>query len=144
MELECDKKCEKDRGKKPTVLCLRRETNENKNFRTAIWTGTHLQITLMNIPIGGEIGLERHDNLDQILYIESGAAWVYMGNTKESVKRFGLVGSGNAVVIPAQTWHNVINAQHMPVKLFSVYAPPQHPFCTVHKTKLDSDLAEHD
>ena len=144
MELECDKKCDKDRGKKPAVLCLRQETCENKNFRTAIWTGTHLQITLMRIPIGGEIGLERHDDLDQILYIESGVARVYMGNTKESVKCFGTVGSGNAVVIPAQTWHNVINAQNMPVKLFSVYAPPQHPFCTVHKTKLDSDLAEHD
>ncbi len=140
MELECNK----DQGKKPTVLCLRKDTYINTNFRTAVWTGTHLQITLMNIPVGGEIGLERHDDLDQMLYIENGCARVYMGETKESVKYLGTVGSGNAVVIPAQTWHNLINTQSTPVKLFSVYAPPQHPFCTVHKTKLDSDLAEHD
>lgn len=140
MELECNK----DQGKKPTVLCLRKDTYLNTNFRTAVWTGTHLQITLMNIPVGGEIGLERHDDLDQMLYIESGCARVYMGNTKENVACLGTVGSGNAVVIPAQTWHNLINTQSTPVKLFSVYAPPQHPFCTVHKTKLDSDLAEHD
>ena len=140
MELECDKDC----GNKPTVLCLRRETYNNVNFRTAIWTGERLQITLMSIPVGGEIGLERHDNLEQLLYIESGCARVYMGKTKQSVQCLGTVGSGDAVVIPAEAWHNVINTQNTPVKLFSVYAPPQHPFCTVHKTKLDSDLAEHD
>ena len=140
MELECDS----DQGKKPTVLCLRKETYQNSNFRTAIWTGEHLQITLMNIPAGGEIGLERHDHLDQMLYIESGCASVYMGKTKESVAYLDTVRSGSAVVIPTGTWHNLINAQNTTVKLFSVYAPPQHPFCTVHKTKFDSDLAERD
>lgn len=140
MELECDK----DQGKKPTVLCLRKDAYLNTNFRTAAWTGTHLQLTLMNIPASGEIGLERHDDLDQLLYIESGCARVYMGETKECVKCVSAVGSGSAVIIPAGTWHNLINVQNAPVKLFSVYAPPQHPFCTVHKSKLDSDLAEED
>ena len=136
MEFECNQ----DRGKQPSVFCLRKETCQNTNFRTAVWTGEHLQITLMCIPAGGEIGLERHEDLDQMLYIESGFAKIYMGRTKESVTCVSTVSSGNAVVIPACTWHNLVNAQNVPVKLFSVYAPPQHPFCTVHKTKLDSDL----
>ncbi len=138
MELEC----EKDRGKIPTVVCLRKETCKNTDFRATVWTGEQLQITVMSIPVGDEIGLERHDGLDQLLYIESGFAKIYMGKTKESVACLGTVSSGNAVLIPACTWHNLVNAQTMPVKLFSVYAPPQHPFCTVHKTKQEADLDE--
>ncbi|MBQ7368966.1 MAG: cupin domain-containing protein [Clostridia bacterium] len=138
MELEC----ERDRGKQPTVLCLRKETCQNKDFRATVWTGEHLQLTVMSIPVGGEIGLERHDELDQLLYIESGFAKIYLGKTKESLSCLGTGASGNAVLIPACTWHNLVNAQNIPVKLFSVYAPPQHPFCTVHKTKQEADLAE--
>ena len=138
MEFEC----EKDRGKQPSVINLRKETCQNTTVRTSVWTGEHLQITVMSIPVGGEIGLERHEELDQLLYIESGFAKIYMGKTKETIRCLGMVSSGTAVLIPACTWHNLVNVQNIPVKMFSVYAPPQHPFCTVHKTKADTDHAE--
>ena len=132
----------KDLGDRPSVIDLHNETVCNDNFRTVIWTGEHLQVTVMSIPCGGEIGLENHEDLDQLLKLENGCANVYIGKTKDSVKFFGKINQNYAIIIPAGTWHNVINACRQPLKIFSVYAPPQHPFGTVHKTKLDSDLAE--
>lgn len=140
MDLECQKS--KDLGAKPCILNIRNEVLCNSNFRTAIWTGKYLQITVMCIPVGGEIGLERHDDLDQFIRIESGFAAVYMGKEKQSVRFLGKANADCAVVIPAGTWHNLINAGNCPLKVYSIYAPPQHPFGTVHKTKLDADLAE--
>ncbi len=142
MDFEWNNKS-KDLGDKPTAIDIHSETLCNDNFRTALWTGEHLQVTLMSIPCGGEIGLENHEHLDQLLKIESGCANVYMGKTKDCLKFMGKVNQNCAILIPAGTWHNVINACRQPLKMFSVYAPPQHPFGTVHKTKLDSDLAEY-
>ena len=131
-----------DLGAKPSLINIHNETICNHNFRTAIWTGEHLQVTVMSIPTGGEIGLEMHDNLDQFIRVESGCANVYMGNTKQNVKLVGKVNPNYAIVIPSGTWHNIINACSCPLKVYSVYAPPNHPFGTVHKTKLDADLSE--
>ena len=96
----------------------------------------------MSIPPGGEIGLEIHENLDQFLRIEYGVASVYMGKTKQDVKFIGDANPDYAILIPAGTYHNIINQQKIPLKLYSIYAPPQHPIGTVHKTKFDADLAE--
>ena len=132
----------KDLGVQPSVINIHNEVLRNDNFRTAIWTGKYLQVTVMSIPVGGEIGLEMHDNLDQVIKIESGCANVYMGNTKQCVKFVQKANANDAIVIPAGTWHNVVNACACPLKVYSVYAPPKHPFGTVHQTKLDADLAE--
>lgn len=132
----------KDLGAKPSVINLRNEAISNDNFRTSIWTGEYLQVTVMSIPVGGEIGLEMHDNLEQFIKLESGCANVYMGNTKQEVKFVGKLNSNYAIVVPSGTWHNIINACSCPLKVYSVYAPPNHPFGTVHKSKLDSDLSE--
>ena len=132
----------RDLGAKPSLINIHTETICNTNFRKAIWTGEHLQITIMSIPVGGEIGLEMHDDLDQFLKIESGCADVYMGDTKQNVKFVGKANANYAITIPSGTWHNVINACSCPLKIYSIYAPPQHPFGTVHERKLDSDLAE--
>ncbi|MBR2374979.1 MAG: cupin domain-containing protein [Clostridia bacterium] len=134
---------QKDLGAKPSLINIHNETLYNHNFRTAIWTGEYLQVTVMSIPVGGEIGLEMHDNLDQFIRIESGCANVYMGNSKQSLKHVGKVNANYAILIPSGTWHNIINACSFPLKLYSVYAPPTHPFGTLHETKLDSDLSEH-
>ena len=131
-----------DLGAKPCLINIRKETECNKNFRTVIWTGKHLQVTVMSIPAGGEIGLEMHDDLDQFIKIESGCASVCAGGTKRKVKFMGKVNANYALVIPAGTWHNVINACNCTLKVYSIYAPPKHPLDTVHKTKLDSDLAD--
>ena len=138
----CESENSKDLGPKPSLINIRNEVINNHNFRKAIWTGECLQVTVMSIPVGGEIGLEMHDDLDQFIKVESGCANVYMGNTKQCLKYVGKANANYAILVPAGTWHNVINACSCPLKVYSVYAPPQHPFGTVHETKLDSDLAE--
>ena len=132
----------KDLGAKPSIINIRKETLCNHNFRTVLWTGEYLQLTVMSIPIGGEIGLEMHDHVDQFIKVESGHANVYMGCSKHEVKPVGTVNPNNAIIIPAGTWHNIINIGAQPLKMYSVYAPKNHPFGTVHPTKLDSDLAD--
>ena len=137
-----EKDMQKDLGAKPVVINVHGETLRNQNFRTAIWTGEYLQVTVMSIPVGGEIGLEMHEGLDQFIKIERGCANVYMGNRKQELRFLGKFDENYAIIVPSGTWHNIVNACATPLKLYSVYAPPQHPFGTVHKTKLDSDLAE--
>ena len=132
-----------DLGNKPIIINIHKEVCCNTNFRKSIFTGDYLQLTVMSIPAGGEIGLEFHDNLDQFIRIEYGLASVYMGKTKQDVKFVGNANPDYAVLIPAKTWHNIINEQSTPLKVYSIYAPPQHPIGTIHKTKFDSDLAEY-
>jgi len=130
-------------GDKPLLINIHNAANTNIFYRKEIWTGEYLQVTVMSIPAGGEIGLELHEDFDQLLKIENGLAAVYMGETKQGVRFVGNANSDYAILIPAGTWHNVINEQDTPLKLFSVYAPPHHPKGTVHKTKFDSDLADY-
>ena len=131
-----------DLGNSPELLNIHKEVCKNNYFRKAIWTGTNLQVTVMSIPAGGEIGLEMHDNIDQFIRVEYGIASVYMGKTKQDVKFFGNGNSNYAIIVPACTWHNIINEQNIPLKVYSIYAPPKHPIGTIHKTKFDSDLAD--
>ncbi len=132
----------KDYGPEPTVINIEKATLQNPYFRTAIWTGEHLQVTLMSIPVGGEIGLEIHPHLDQFLRIESGFGLTQMGRSQDLLTFQRRVSNGCAIIVPAGTWHNVINIGNRPIKLYSVYAPPQHPHGTVHKTKAEADAAE--
>ena len=127
---------------KRNLINIHKEVCCNEFFRKEIWTGEHLQITVMCIPPNGEIGLELHDNLDQFIRVESGVATVFMGKTKQDVKYVGEANPNYAVVVPANTWHNLVNQQDMPLKVYSIYAPQKHPIGTIHRTKLDSDLAD--
>lgn len=138
-EEECNME---DFGPQPFVADIEKVTLCNPNFRTALWTGEHLQVTLMHIPVGGEIGLEIHPHLDQFLRIEKGMGLVKMGQSMQSLDYQKEVLEGYAVLIPASTWHNLINTGSEPIKLYSIYAPPQHPHGTVHKTKAEADAAE--
>ena len=121
----------------------------DKAIRTAPWpepfTGNekqHFQMTLMSIPVGGDIGLEVHPDVDQFLSIQDECAVVRMGRSQNALTYQQKVTSGFAVLVPAGTWHNIINTGNAPLKLYSIYAPPQHPFGTVHKTKADTEKAE--
>ena len=133
---------ENHQGEQSNIINIRNETLCNQNFRKEIWTGAGLQITVMSIPVGGEIGLELHDNLDQFIKVESGCADVYMGQSKQCVKFIGKINANYAVVVPSGMWHNILNVGACPLKVYSVYAPPKHPIGTLHKTKLDADLSE--
>jgi mannose-6-phosphate isomerase-like protein (cupin superfamily) len=131
-----------DYGPDPFVINIEQAAKKNDYFRTALWTGDHLQITLMSIKSGGEIGLEIHSHLDQFLRIEQGQGIVMMGKDKNNMNFRRRVYDDYAIVIPAGTWHNLINTGRLPIKLYSIYAPPQHPFGTLHITKQDADEAE--
>ncbi|MCM3603479.1 cupin domain-containing protein [Robertmurraya korlensis] len=133
-----------DFGGKPFVVDINKATKQNENFRTALWTGTHLQVTLMSINVGEDIGLEIHPHLDQFLRVEEGEGIVRMGAKKDQLDFEEKVADDFAIMIPAATWHNVINTGNTPLKLYSIYAPPQHPFGTIHKTKADAMAAEGD
>ncbi|HAZ19294.1 MAG TPA: cupin domain-containing protein [Clostridiales bacterium] len=133
---------ETDHGPYPYVVNINEASKENQTFRTALWTGTYLQATLMSIPVGGDIGLEIHPQTDQFLRIEAGHGLVKMGNKKEVVTLQQEVFNDDAIFVPAGTWHNVINIGRKPLKLYSIYAPPHHPKGTVHKTKAEAEAAE--
>jgi mannose-6-phosphate isomerase-like protein (cupin superfamily)/rubrerythrin len=131
-----------DYGGRPFVVDINKATKQNHTFRRALWTGSYLQVTLMSINVGEEIGLENHPNLDQFLRIEEGQGLVQMGKHKERLDFQNEVSDDFAIMIPANTWHNVINTGNTPLKLYSIYAPPQHPVGTVHETKADAIAAE--
>lgn len=125
----------KDYGAEALALNIDLLAKANQNYRTALWTGDNLQVTLMSIPVGGDIGLEMHPDTDQFIRIESGYAFVMMGKSENSLTYRQKVNSNYAVIVPAGTWHNIINVGNTPLKLYSIYAPPKHPFGTVNKTK---------
>lgn len=114
------------------------ETLQNGYFRKVLFTGMHMQLVVMCLGPGEEIGKERHADVDQFFRIEEGEAEVVFNDTEHH-----RVGEGGAIVVPAGTWHNVINASTtVPLRVYTLYAPPNHPAGTVHKTKADAEAAE--
>jgi len=133
----------KDYGPEPFVIDIEKITEENPNFRTALRTGKYFQITLMSIPVGGDIGLEIHPDTDQFLRIEEGRGRVQMGYSQEDLTLVDTeVEEDFAIVIPAGHWHNVTNTGDEPMKIYSIYAPPHHPHGTIHVTQADAEAAE--
>lgn len=132
----------KDQGPRPYTVDIEEATVQNTNYRTALWTGKDLQVTLMSIPVGGEIGLEVHHEIDQFLRIEEGRGRVQMGDAEDDLPFDQEVGDDWVVLVPAGTWHNITNVGDEPLKIYSIYAPPEHPHGTVHATKAEGDAAE--
>src|SRR5690606_7731828 len=120
---------------KPFVVNIEKVTKQNENYRTALWTGDHFQVTLMSIDVGADIGLEVHPTTDQFLRIEQGQGLVQMGDSKENLDFQEKAFEDYAIMIPAGKWHNLTNTGNIPLKVYAIYAPPEHPFGTVHKTK---------
>ena len=131
-----------DHGQKPYVVDIEDLTVENENFRTASWTGQFLQMTLMSIEVGSEVGLEIHNDTDQFLRIEQGEAKVVMGKDKDNMDFEVTAEDDFAIFVPTGYWHNIINTGDVPLKLYSIYAPSHHEAGTVHKTKAEADEAE--
>lgn len=134
----------KDFGPNPYAVNIEDATLQNETFRTALWTGTHLQMTVMSIPVGAEIGLEMHNGLDQFLRLEQGKGRVQMGDSKDNLDFDQEIGDDWVVLVPSGKWHNITNIGDEPMKVYSIYTPPEHPHGTVHATKADSDAAHHD
>lgn len=120
------------------VGSLEKQTLENTYFRQVLFTGKHTQLVVMCLGTGEEIGDEVHPNVDQFFRIEQGDARFVFNETEARTVR-----DGDAVVVPAGTFHNVINtSKTMPLKLYTLYSPPNHPAGTVHKTKAEAEAAE--
>ena len=117
---------------------IEEQTVKNTYFRQVLFTGKHAQLVVMSLRPGEEIGNEVHPNVDQFFRIEQGEARFVFNETEEH-----LVHDADAVVVPAGTYHNVVNVSRtMPLKLYTVYSPPNHPDGTMHKTKHEAEAAE--
>ena len=132
-----------DYGPEPFVENISCMALKNENFRVSLWTGSCLQMTLMSIPVKGEIGVEMHSDTDQFLRVEEGSGMVYMGSCKERLNQRNNINKNTGIFVPAGTWHNIINTGRYPLKLTSIYAPIKHPRGTVHRTKEEADAAEY-
>lgn len=126
---------QKDHGPNPFVTNIHEASLHNNTFRTALWTGEFLQLTLMSIDVCGDIGLEMHPDVDQFIRIEQGHGVAMMGDDKNNLYYQKKVREGYVIFIPAGIWHNLINIGYTPIKLYSIYSPPNHPHGTINLTK---------
>lgn len=117
---------------------IEKQTIKNGYFRQVLFTGKHVQLVVMCLQGGEDIGDEIHHDVDQFFRVEEGDVKFIFNEKEEHV-----IHAGDAVVVPAGTYHNVINlSADKPLKLYTIYTPPNHPEGTVHKTKADAIAAE--
>jgi len=131
----------KDIGPQPQSFDIERATKENTNYRSVAWSGRYLQVTLMSIPAGGDIGLEAHPETDQFLRLEAGVGRVRMGAEKDKPTFEKDVSDGWCVLVPAGTWHNITNIGSTPMRVYAIYAPAHH---TPDKVQATAAAAEAD
>lgn len=130
---ETENKVEKHSTDHFHTKSIEKDTNANSNFRKVIFTAKDMQLVLMSLKPGEDIGKEVHKTIDQFFRVESGE-----GEVEFNGKKFPIV-KESAFIVPQGTEHNVINTSKTEdLKLYSVYAPPRHSIGTVHKTKKDA------
>jgi mannose-6-phosphate isomerase-like protein (cupin superfamily) len=116
---------------------IEEKTLANNRFREVLFTGPNMQVVVMTLQAGEEIGLERHEGHDQFIRVEQGEGVALLDGEKHALE------DGVAVVIPAGTEHNVINtSRSAPLRLYTIYAPPEHPDGIIHATKAEADEYE--
>lgn len=120
----------------PCVIDARKAAKENTAFRSVLYTGERSQLVMMALAPGEEIGLETHAHVDQLLYVVTGEGVAVFGDARQPCPK------GAVFCVPAGTKHNLVNTGAEPLKLLTVYSPPQHARGTVHVTKADADAAE--
>jgi mannose-6-phosphate isomerase-like protein (cupin superfamily) len=118
--------CVLDIGPEPQSFDIEGATNQNPDYRAVAWSGRYLQVTLMSIPVGGDIGLEVHPETDQFLRLETGKGRVQMGAAKNQLTFDETVSDGWCVLVPAGTWHNITNMGAAPMQVYAIYAPAHH------------------
>ena len=116
----------KDIGPQPQSFDIEHATKENTNYRSVAWSGRYLQVTLMSIPAGGDIGLEAHPETDQFLRLDAGSGRVQMGPAKDKLTFEKEVSNGWCALVPAGTWHNITNIGATPMQVYAIYAPAHH------------------
>jgi mannose-6-phosphate isomerase-like protein (cupin superfamily) len=128
-----------DIGPRPQAFDIEAATLKNPNYRTVAWSGKYLQVTLMSIPVGGNIGLEKHPETDQFIRLDGGRGRAQMGPSKDELTFDQEVTDGWCVLVPAGTWHNITNIGDKPMQVYTVYAPQHHTPGKVQKTKAIAD-----
>ena len=132
-----------DIGPRPQSFDLESETLDNANYRTVAWSGRYLQLTLMSIGVGEDIGLEAHPETDQFLRLDAGRGRVQMGASEDDLSFDREVSDGWCIMVPAGTWHNVTNIGDETLQLYAIYAPAHHKPGKVHASfeegEADSD-----
>jgi mannose-6-phosphate isomerase-like protein (cupin superfamily) len=108
-------------------------TEQNQNFRQVLYTGPNMQLVVMSLLPGEEIGAEVHEHTDQFFRVEEGKGEIVMNGREIPIK------SDIAILVPAGTRHNIRNTGHKRLKLYTLYAPPQHADGTVHETRADAE-----
>lgn len=117
------------------ITNIEKDSLENSNFRTVLYTSKFMQVVVMNIPVGGDIGMEVH-HIDQFIRIEKGNAKSILNGVERDLI------DGDVVVITAGTEHNIVNTGNEDLKLYTVYATPNHKKGTIHVTKADAEADE--
>ncbi len=115
------------------VVNIEKKALENKYFREVLFTGPHSQLVVMSIAPGEDIGMETHNNVDQFFRVEAGIGRAVLNGREYALE------DGSAVVVPAGTEHNIINSSKSePLKLYTIYSPPNHPHGTINKDKAEA------
>lgn len=127
-----------DIGPQPQSFDLERATRENANYRSVAWSGRYLQVTLMSIPVGCDIGLEMHPETDQFLRLDAGRGRVQIGAAKDQLTFEAEVSDGWCILVPAGSWHNVTNIGEEPMQVYAIYAPAHHQPGKIHRTASDA------
>ena len=117
---------------------IEKQTTGNGDFRRVLYTGKHLQLVLMTLQPGDEIGSEVHEDRDQFFRFEEGEGVVVIDGKENAV------GDGTGVIVPAGARHNVVNRGNAPLKLYTLYGPPEHKDGVVQSTKAEADARHHD
>lgn len=129
----------KDIGPQPQSFDLEHETRGNESYRGVVWSGRYLQVTLMSIPVGKDIGLEAHPETDQFLRLDAGRGRVQMGWSRDQLMFDKEVRDGWCVLVPAGTWHNITNIGDEPMQLYAIYAPAHHKPGKIHETVAEAE-----
>lgn len=127
-----------DIGPKPQSFDLEHATQANRHYRSVAWSGRYLQVTLMSIPVGSDIGLEMHPETDQLLRLDAGQGRVQIGTAKDKLTFDEEVSDGWCILVPAGSWHNVTNTGDVPMQLYAVYAPAHHKPGKIHHKASDA------
>lgn len=116
---------------------IEKKSIANSYFREVLFTGPKSQLVVMSLAPGEDIGMETHDDTDQFIRVEAGKGKAVLDGSEHALE------NGSAVVIPAGTRHNIVNTSRTePLKLYSIYSPPEHPDKTIHKNKAEAEAYE--
>jgi len=116
---------------------IEKDTLENDNFRKVLYTAKNMQLVVMSLLVGEEIGIETHPDHDQFIRVDKGSAKAILNGEESELS------DGSCVIIPAGVEHNIVNTGSDKLKLYTIYSPPEHPNGRVHVTKADANAAEH-